>query len=180
VNDIYQPHDLIKQAKQAYESKDYLNAATLFEAAGRALQTSGDELAAAENWNNASVAYLQAGYSHKALEMVQPTLQIFESAGDIRRLGLAYGNLAAALEACGQLEEAYRAYQQSADLLQQAGETEQRLSALQALSALQMKTGKQLQAIATMQSALEDLPKPTLKQRFLLKLLRSPWKLMAK
>ncbi len=175
-----QPQELIKQAKQAYQSKDYLTAAELFEAASQVFQTQGDDLDAAESGNNASVAYLLGGENEKALALVQPTLPIFEASGDHRRLGMAYGNLAAALEACGRFPEAQQAYQQCADLLQSAGETEQRLNALQALSALQLRTGKQLQAMATMQSALEDLPKPTLKQKFLLKFLRTPWKLLAK
>ncbi len=180
MNETLTLQELIDQANQAYQARNYLNAASLFEAVSQTWLVRQEELNAAESLNNASVAYLQAGHPEKALEIVRPTIKTFQDAKDIHRLGLAYGNLAAALEACDKKEEAFSAYQQAADLLLHAGDNENRLQVLQAISALQLKTGKQIQALSTMQSALEDLPKPSLKQKLLLKLLKSPWQFLAK
>ncbi|MGB9521638.1 MAG: tetratricopeptide repeat protein, partial [Anaerolineales bacterium] len=120
------------------------------------------------------------GDPQRALAIVEPTIQTFKELADQAHLGLAYGNYAAALEGCKRYEEALKAYAQAADLLKQSGNEEQRIKTLQALSALQLKTGKQLQAVATMQAALEDLPKPTLKQKLLMWLLKTPFNFLAK
>jgi len=178
MNEVLSANQLIKDAKAAYKQGDFLAAARLYNAAADSYRTSGDLLTAAEMCNNCSVAYLQGGDSQAALGAVQDTPALFAAAGDLRRQGLALGNLASALEASGRLDEARDAYQQSADVLQQAGESQLRSNVLQSLSTLQMRTGHQLEALATMQAGIEQIEKPTVQQRALKKLLRMPFKLL--
>jgi tetratricopeptide (TPR) repeat protein len=178
MNDVLSVSQLIKDAKSAYKRGSYLESARLYNAAADSYRTSGDALMAAEMCNNSSVAYLQGGDAQAALAAVQDTPDQFAAEGDLRRQGLALGNLASALEGVGRLDEAMTTYQQSAEVLQQAGETQLRSTVLQSLSALQLRTGHQLEALATMQAGIEQVEKPTVQQRALKKLLRAPFKFL--
>ena len=168
------PASLVKNGKAAYEKKEYLEAATLFEAASQGYLAADDRLNSAEMLNNSSVAYLQANRPEEALQAVEGTEQIFAEAGDLRRQGIALGNRAAALEKLDRLDAAFQAYEQSAELLQAAGEVELRLNVMQALSTLQLRTGKQLQAVASLHAGLSAVKKPSLKQKLLKRLLEAP------
>ena len=169
---------LAKEGKSAYQRGDYEAAARAFQAAGRSYQTSQDPLNAAEMANNASVAFLKAGDAQAALQVVEGTPQVFDAAGDIRRQAMALGNFGAACEAVKRYQEAEDAYQQSADLLKQIGEDQLRLNVMQSLSSLQLRTGKHLQALSSMQAGIEDVHRPSPKQRILKRLLNVPFKLM--
>jgi tetratricopeptide (TPR) repeat protein len=126
--------------------------------------------------NNASVAWLQAGFSKEALDVLAGTAQFFAEANDRRRQGLALGNEGAALEALNRLDEAAEKYQQSASVLQQAGEDQLRAAVMKSFSALELKRGKPFDAVYAMQSGLAGIEKPSLGQRLLKKLLRlKPW-----
>lgn len=169
---------LVKEGKLAYQRGDYENAARAFHAANQGYQSSQDPLNAAEMANNASVAFLKAGDAQAALQVVEGTPQVFASAGDIRRQAMALGNLGAAFEGVKRYQEAEDAYQQSADLLKQVGEDQLRLNVMQSLSNMQLRTGKHLQALSSMQAGIEDVHRPSPKQRLLKKLLEVPFKLM--
>jgi tetratricopeptide (TPR) repeat protein len=169
-----QPDELVKQGKKAYQNKKYLEAGEYFQAAAAKYAESDDLLSAAEAANNWSVAALQAGNLELSAKAAEGTPEIFLEAGDLRRAGMAYGNLATAQEKLNLLEDAYANYERSAELLKQAGDLDTRLHVMQALSALQLRTGKQLQALATMQAGLNGISKPNLKQKFLKKLLDVP------
>ncbi len=178
MNEVLDAAQLAKEAKQAYQRGDYESAARSFQAAAQGYKTCQDSLNAAEMANNASVAYLQAGDGQAALQAVEGTAEIFAAEGDVRRQAMALGNLGAALEALKRYEDAEQAYQQSADLLKQVGEDQLRLNVMQSLSSLQMRTGRQLQALSSMQAGLEDVNRPSPRQRILKKLLGVPFKLM--
>jgi len=180
MNETLSVKQLVTEGKTGYQSGDYLAAAKAFEAAAQGLYSAGDDLAAAEMRNNSSVAYLKAGDGKAALQVVEGTPAIFGAAGDIRRQGIALGNLGAALEATSQLKQAAQAYEQSADLLKRVGDHDLRAYVMQSLSSLQMRSGRQLEALATMQSGLEEIEHPTPKQSFLKRLLRVPSKLINK
>ncbi len=169
---------LLSEAKAAYNKGKYLEAGRAFEAAATSFQAEGDALSAAEMLNNASVSYLQAGETELAIQTVAGTDDIFASAGDIKRQGIALGNLGAALEAEGRNDEAIVSYEKSAELLKKAGEGEFRANVMQSLSQLQLKTGRQFEALATMESGLDGLERPSAKQRFLKRLLKLPYKYM--
>ncbi len=178
MNETLAPEQLAEEAKRAYQRGDYLAAGRAFEAAANSYRAREDSINTAEMLNNSSVAYLQAGDGVAALRVVEDTPRVFAEIGDLRRQGIALGNLGAALEAVGSNDQALEAYRQSADLLQQVGEAELRANVMQSLSALQLKTGRQLEALATMQSGIEGLKRPSLKQRMLKKLLNLPFKLL--
>lgn len=176
--DPIKPDQLLNEGNNAYRRGDYLASARAFEAACESYHTLGESVRAAEAANNASVAYLQAGDEQASLRVVEGTPQLFADAGDLRRQGMALGNLAAALEANRRLEEAVELYQQSADVLKQAGEDQLRANVMQSLSALQLRTGRQLEALATMSAGLEDVKHPNPKQSILKRLLRIPFRML--
>jgi tetratricopeptide (TPR) repeat protein len=178
MNESVTPQAISDQAKQAYEKGEFLEAARLFSQAAEILNTRGDEMGAAEQKNNRSVALLKAGDAQGALQAVQDTDRVFQQGGDIRRQAIALGNLAAALEACGKLKEALDLYQQSADLLKQVNDMELRTFVLKNLSALQLKMGRQFEAMASMDAALNPQKKMTLVEKILKKLLKVPLRML--
>lgn len=169
---------LASRAEKAFHSGNYAESAALFQqAAARCLET-GDEAKAAEYSNNRSVALLKSGDAQSALEAARGTDQVFLKAGDARRQALALGNQASALEALGKLDEALALFRQSADLLKQTGDKEARAYVLKSISALQVRTGHQLEALASMDAALENAPRLTLRERMLKKLLKIPFQML--
>ena len=180
MDETLNPKQLSKEGQSAYERGDHLAAARAFEAASQGYTAVDDTLNAAEMANNSSVAYLQAGDAHSALQIVEGTAEVFRLAGDVRRQAMAIGNQAAALEALDRSDEAIDAYQQSADLLKQVGEEQLRLNVMQSLSALQFRTGRQLEALASMKVGLDGAEKLSGKQRLIRKLLNIPFQMMDK
>ncbi len=170
--------DLSRQAQAAYQQGDYAAAAKLYLAAAESCLAAQDTLQAAELRNNAGVAWMKAGEAQPALEAVEGTPALFAVAGDLRRQGMALGNLAAALESLQRLPEAIEIYQQAADVLGQCGETENRAYVLKSLSILHLRAGRQWQALATMEAGLDGLAHPGLSERVLRRLLRSVRKLL--
>lgn len=174
MSEAISPEKLAKEGKTAYQRGDFVAAANFFESARQSYLQREDALNAAEMANNSSVALLQGGDGEAAIRAVEGTAAIFAQAGDLRRQGMALGNLASALEATERLEEALEIYQQSADVLEQAGEDQLRANVMQSLSMLQFRMGKQLQALASMNSGLEGVKHPSPKQSMLKRLLRVP------
>jgi tetratricopeptide (TPR) repeat protein len=178
MNEILSPKQIEKEAAAAYKAGDYATAAQSFEAARQAYLSANETVKAAEMANNCSVAFLQNGDKEAALNAVEGTDATFMEAGDQKRLAMAYGNRAAALEALNRLEEAEQVYWKSAQILKEIGEEDLRLSVMQSISALQLRTGRQMQAVATMHSGVENIEKPSLKQRFLKRILGVPMQMM--
>ncbi|MDX9865470.1 MAG: hypothetical protein RBT34_11760 [Anaerolineaceae bacterium] len=172
------PEKLVKQAAAAYKANDYAIAAILYENASQIYTDAGDSLMAAEMDNNLSVTLLKMKNAEGALGAAAGTDILFKQAGDINRQAIAIANQSAAKEALGQLDEALEGYQIASDLLNQAGERQMRSYVLQSISALQLRTGKQLQAMATMDAALDNKSKLSLKERLLRKLLNTQKRMM--
>ena len=169
---------LADQAEKAYRAGKFTQAAELYRQAAENSAASDDALTAAELANNRSVALLRSGDAHGALLAALETDTIFEQAGDVRRQAFAIGNQAAAYEALGQNDKALACFQQSADLLKITGDSENRSSVLKSISALQVRSGSHLEALASMDAALQNQPKLSLKERFLKKLLHMPIKML--
>jgi len=178
MRDILTPQQMAKEAKSAYRVGDYAEAARSFEAARHGYLSANDAEMAAEMANNCSVSLLQAGENEAALKALEGSEFVFIQAGDRKRQAMTLGNQAAALDALGRLEEAEQIYWQAAGILKELGETELRLPIMQSISALQLRTGRHLQAVASMYAGVEKIKNPTLKQRFLKRLLGIPIQLL--
>lgn len=172
------PGELAFEARCAYDSGDYLEAARLFKAAEQGYDLEADPCLAAEMANNCSVALLQAGEPQAALLALEGRELVFENAGDLKRLGMTWGNRGMALEALKQFELALQAYHQATDLFKQIGENELYTTTMQSISALQLRTNRPLEAVASMQAGLGQVRKPSVRQRLLKRLLDLPSRLL--
>lgn len=130
---------------------------------------------AAEMRANRAVALLQQGRAQEAHDLLHDLPAFFEAQGDIRRAGLAWGNLAAALEALGRRDAAEAAYRASWRLLEQAGDSEGAAYAAQALSRLQLRARRPLDALVTFDQGLASSSSPL--HRWVRRLLRLPFRL---
>ena len=178
--DTKTPQQLEAEGGSAYHVGNHAEAAGFFSAAEEGYRALGDELKAAEMANNCSVAWLQANQVQEAYQAVQDTVDVFRTAQDKKRLAMALGNRAAALEALENLEQALTDYEESADILKEIGEHDLRLDVMKSISALQLRTGRSLQAVATMQAGVDGVEKPNLKHRLLKRILNFPSKFMTK
>jgi len=159
------------QAKKIYQDGDYMQAAREFAGAASAYASAGDPLKSAEMKNNQSVALLLAGEAQAALDAVAGTEQVFAGSEDFRRQGMALANQAAALQALKRLPDAIECYQKAGVVLEKAGEGELRVDVMQQLSMLNLRRFKFYDAVLALQSGLAGVKNPTLKQRFMKKIL---------
>ncbi len=172
------PRDLEEKAMAEYQNGNWSLAAQLFNQARDAFGQQGDALKSAEMSNNLSVSLLQDQRPEEALAAVEGTWDVFLSHGDDLRAAQAYGNLAAAQEACGDSANAEKAYVKAAKLLEKTGDDEARAQTLAALSRLQLKRGKPMQAVASMQSGLEGRSRLSVGRRFLRWVLSLPGRIL--
>ena len=171
MTDTHSPQEIADQAKQIYQAGDYLQAAQAFAQAASAYASSGDLLMSAEMKNNQSVALLLSGDPQAALEAVEGTQAIFADSKDFRRQGMALANQASALQALKRIKDAIDCYKRAGDALEKAGEGGLRADVMQLLSTLYLRHFKLYDAVITLQSGLSGVKNPTLKQRFMKKIL---------
>jgi tetratricopeptide (TPR) repeat protein len=164
--------ELAEQGKREFAAARYEAAVERFRLAAEGFAEINDELNAAEQMNNLSVALLKLGRPQDALNAVLRTDEVFAGTGDVRRQGMAVNNQAAALQGLERIEEALAAYERSASLLQEAGEGELRAVVLKAAAAIQLRRGKIAESGMRMIGALEARKKPSLFERLLKLLLR--------
>jgi tetratricopeptide (TPR) repeat protein len=169
---------LAKEAESSYLAGDFMLAAQQYEAAHQSYLSKNDILMSAEMANNCSVAYLQAGDNEAALGALDGIEVVFQQAGDRKRQAMTLGNRAAALEALDRLIEAEKTYWMAAEIFKELGETELRLPIMQSISTIQLRTGRHLQAVASMYAGVEKIKNPSLKHRFLKRLLAIPIQLI--
>jgi len=178
MSEILTPIQIAKEAKSAYLAGDYFAADRSFKAARQGYLSANNPLMAAEMANNCCVALLQAGENQAALAALEGIEDIFIKAGDRIRQAMTLGNKATALEALNILEEAELTYWKASKIFNELGETELRLPLMQSISLIQLRTGRQLQAVTSMYAGVDNIEKPTLKQRFLKRLLGIPIQLV--
>jgi len=166
-----QPNLLNDLAKKAYQKKDYIQAAALFNQAADGYRQSQDPMLEAEMKNNQSVALLQGGEAQASLEAVKGTDLTFGKAGDLKRQGMALANQGAALQALKKKDEAARCYVDSAELLKRTGEMDLRAEVLKSMASLQISHGQFTDAVMSMQEGLIEVKQPSFKQKLLKKLL---------
>lgn len=161
------PAQLEAQGKQAFENKNFAQAARLFQQAAQAYTLKQSGLQAAEMMNNASVAFLQAGKIDEALQAALGTDETFASAKDIKRQAMALGNQAAALEALSRYDEAIQKYEQAAELFAQIHEGDLRAMVMKSAAAIKLKTGKIADSAFKMMGSLDVKKNPTFFERIL-------------
>ena len=162
-----EPAQIADQGKQAFESKNFIEAAELFRQAAEGFTAGNSALMAAEMMNNMSVALLQAGRAQEALNVALGTDQIFAEAKDIKRQGMAVGNQAAALEGLNRYDEAIAAFERSAELFAQAGEGDLRSMVMKSAAAIKLKTGKITDSAFKMMGSLDVKENPSFFERIL-------------
>lgn len=162
-----EPAQIADQGKQAFESKNFIEAAELFRQAAEGFTAGNSALMAAEMMNNMSVALLQAGRAQEALNAALGTDQIFADAKDIKRQGMAVGNQAAALEGLNRYDEAIAAFERSAELFAQAGEGDLRSMVMKSAAAIKLKTGKITDSAFKMMGSLDVKENPSFFERIL-------------
>ena len=74
----------------------------------------------------------------------------------------------------GRLEEAADLYEKAAALAKEIGAGQLLAYILEELSRIQFRTGRHFQALATMHAGVESIPRPSLTQRMVKRLLRIP------
>lgn len=161
-----------------YEAGELEPAIIHFTKARQAYQAAGDARKAYEVSNSLSVTLVRAGRAHEALAVVEGTPQQFEDLGDPSSAAKAYGNLASAQEACGDHAAAERSYRLAAERFSELGDRENHDFTMRALSQLQLRRGQPLMAALSLQSALEDKPDLGLRERWILRLLKAPFRLL--
>ena len=162
-----EPAQIADQGKQAFESKNFVEAAELFRQAAEGFTAGNSALMAAEMMNNMSVALLQAGRAKEALNAALGTDQIFADAKDIKRQGMAVGNQAAALDGLNRYDEAIAAFERSAELFAQAGEGDLRSMVMKSAAAIKLKTGKITDSAFKMMGSLDVKENPSFFERIL-------------
>ncbi len=162
-----EPAQIAEQGKQAFEGKNFIEAAELFRQAAERFTAGNSALMAAEMMNNMSVALLQAGRAQEALNAALGTDQIFAEAKDIKRQGMAVGNQAAALEGLNRYDEAIAAFERSAELFAQAGEGDLRSMVMKSAAAIKLKTGKITDSAFKMMGSLDVKENPSFFERIL-------------
>lgn len=162
-----EPAQIADQGKQAFESKNFIEAAELFRQAAEGFTAGNSALMAAEMMNNVSVALLQAGRAQEALNAALGTDQIFAEAKDIKRQGMAVGNQAAALDGLNRYDEAIAAFERSAELFAQAGEGDLRSMVMKSAAAIKLKTGKITDSAFKMMGSLDVKENPSFFERIL-------------
>jgi tetratricopeptide (TPR) repeat protein len=163
---------LADEGTQEYQKGNYLAAADLFLQAAQAYTSARDVLNAAEMRNNQSVALLQAGKAKEAFQATDGTEEVFQKAGDIKRLGIAVSNRAAALEGLKKWKEALAEYDRAASLFEQIGEGDMHSIVRKAAANLNLKHGRLLDSQMDVYDSLRLVEKPTLTQRLMKFLMR--------
>lgn len=166
------PINLAERGKNEYGKGNFRAAASLFSQAARIYRSVQDDLNAAEMKNNESVAWLQAGKAKEALQATDGTEAIFETAGDVKRQGIAISNRAAALEASNKWKEALSEYDRAATLLEQAGEGDMHSMVRKAMANLNLKRGRINDSQMDVYDSLRLVEKPSFAQRIMKFLMR--------
>ncbi len=163
---------LAEEGKQAFAAGQYEPALGKFETAAEGYAALNDKLNAAEMKNNQSVALLKLGRGQAALDAALGTDQIFASANDLKRQGMALGNQAAALEALKRWDEALATYDRSAEVFAQAGAGDLRSVVLKSAAAIKLRRGQVSESAFKMIGSMEAKDQPSLFERVLKSLLR--------
>jgi len=178
INETLTPSQLAEEAKTAYASGSYYEAATGFQSSAKGFEAAGDRLSAAEMLNNCAVALLKGDDPETALQALEGTDAVFAEAGDVRRQAMALGNRGTVLKELKRFDEALEAFDQSAFLFKQIGEHELRIPILRELSTLQLRTGRPMESFANFDAELGEIEGLSFGSKAVRKILRLPMKIL--
>ncbi len=168
------------EGNEFYAEKKYSLAAAAFSQAAQDYSNQGKILQTAEMRNNQCVSHLLAKNPRQALNAVTGTAVIFAERGDKLKQGMAIANEATALKDLGDNIQAIEMFLLAASLFDDINEPELHLQTMQSISALKLKNRNLPGALFSMLEGLEGLEKPSLRQKFLLRLLRIPQNMLEK
>jgi len=166
------PRALHDEGVRHYQAGRYDEAAARFVTARDLFAAVGDTLAAAEIQNDLGVVYRAQHRWDEAVEAFTTAQQDFERLEDRARQGQALGNLGSLYFARGQLDQAASFLTRAATLLQKAGERRLEGDTRRLLSNVRLRQRRWLEALVIYEAALTCLPRLSLGQRLLLRLVR--------
>lgn len=172
MSELADPKLISENADGVYNEGDFENAARLYGEAASAFQAQGNAVAAAEMKNNQSVSLLQDKKLQQAYDVLSGTPEVFASAGDTRRQGIAFANEATALQALNRNDQAIEKYLQSGEAFKQAGEDQMHSSVMQAVAGIYLRRGKISESLNYLSASVSNLKNPTLRQKLIKFLLR--------
>ena len=139
-----------------------------------ALQNETDRKHEAEIYNDLGVTHKELEDYPAAYLALNEAMVRYTELADKKGQAQTLGNRAAVYEAEGLAEEAVEAYKQSAATFEELGESELAMYVWQAVSRLRMKQGQYIAAIGAYEEGVENMPKSSLKGKFLRQLLKMP------
>ena len=172
------PSQLVKDAQDLYQAKNYQQAADSFSEAAALYIELEEKNLAAEMKNNQCVSLLQANQPESALEAVKGTSEVFDLAGDLLKKAMALANEGTALKELGVIDQAIGKFTEALDIFQEIGETDLSVQTSQSISSLKLKSRNIPGALFSMEKGLEAVDKPNLRQKILLNLLKIPNKFL--
>ena len=172
--EINQPAQSEEEGKTLFRAGKFLQAAKAFSMAASFYLEHGKNSQAAEMRNNQAVALLKGKDPQGALEAVQGTHETFLAGGQELNAAMALANQATALEDLGEADEAIKLFNEAAAFFKELAEQEMYLQTMQSISRIKFRQRNIPGALVSMQDGLDELDKPTLRQKLLRNLLKLP------
>ena len=162
---------LHQEGVKLFRAEDYQAALQKLQ---EALENETDDRHSAEIYNDVGVTFKELGDFPAAFTAFSEAMSRFTKLEDKKGQAQTLGNRASVYQAQGQLEEAVEAYKQSAEMFEALGESEMAMYVWQAISRLRMKQGQYIAAIGAYEEGVENMPKKSLKRKFLQQILKMP------
>jgi len=165
-----------KKGLKAFQTGDYEEAKTHFEAALLAAQTEGDRKKEAEALNDLGVICRELDDLDGAFDALETALDIYTELEDAKGEGITLGNMGKVEEAKQLYEDAIQSYIEAASIFEEINETEMAMYCWQSLSRLRMHQKDWLGAIVAYEEGIAHLPDRSIKKKVLQKVLQLPFK----
>jgi tetratricopeptide (TPR) repeat protein len=162
---------LAEEGKSLYQAKKYPQAADSFSRAAIEFAAVGMGSMVAEMRNNQCVSLLMAKKPKQALKAVQGTSDIFIEVGKMKEAGMALANEATALKDLGDKEAALESFSKAGEIFKSVSEEDLYLQTMQSISSLKLRSRNVIGAIFSMQNGLDEIEKPSWRQRFFQRLM---------
>lgn len=163
-----------EKAYELFSKKEYQEAIIEFQIA---ISSFEDENPPSEQLfilrSDLAVAMTMIKQEKPALEILHDLLRHFLYKEDTYHTGIVAGNIAVAYESLGEKLLAVEYFQQASECFEKTNSKDEQYHSLHSLALLYLKLGKNFQAVTTYNSALNIKPDASLKDRALIKLLKT-------